>query len=288
MTNYEQLSLDMKSNSPKILHAINKRITPEQVLEATTITKKFGLQLHFFMMMGNRGESWASFQQSLRFLEKAKPHQYLFSCLSVYPGTADYDTLVARGAIDPAWFFEDSFQELKVPFDASRQDTKRMDAWFERNKGIQQPYQASSSELEEVLERLGDHGAAHLDLGAALFREGKLQRAEEHLRRAMQAGYPLVGIVYNYLACVAWKRGELDAMKAHLRDAYRRDPQHAVVAQNIGAVRAWTAAGGAESGAPLSLRASHDFELLERTEQPALPGPLGDGFEQWGQAATDA
>ena len=42
------------------------------------------------MMLGNRGETAETFRQSLELLKVAKPHQYLFSCLSIYPGTHDF------------------------------------------------------------------------------------------------------------------------------------------------------------------------------------------------------
>jgi hypothetical protein len=48
--------------------------------------------------------------------------------------------------------------------------------------------------------------------------------------------------------------------------------------------RAWFAAGGPGRGAPLDLVARHDFQLLERTVQPTLPGPLPDDFTAWAEA----
>ena len=43
------------------------------------------------MMLGNRGETAETFRETLEFLESAQPHQYIFSCLSIYPGTRDFD-----------------------------------------------------------------------------------------------------------------------------------------------------------------------------------------------------
>ncbi|MEI8257215.1 MAG: hypothetical protein WCJ30_16195, partial [Deltaproteobacteria bacterium] len=37
----------------------------------------------------------------------------------------------------------------------------------------------------------------------------------------------------------------------------------------------------AGAGAPPSLETRHDFQLLERTIQPTLPGPLAPGFASW-------
>ncbi len=59
------------------------------------------------------------------------------------------------------------------------------------------------------------------------------------------------------------------------------DPQHYVLIKNVQAARAWFAQGGPGKGLPLKLEARHDFQLLERTVQPTLPGPLPEDFAEW-------
>src|SRR5262249_20671962 len=54
-----------------------------------------------------------------------------------------------------------------------------------------------------------------------------------------------------------------------------------VLIQNVNAARAWFKQGGPERGLPLELAVRHDFQLLERTMQPTLPGPLPDDFAEW-------
>lgn len=51
--------------------------------------------------------------------------------------------------------------------------------------------------------------------------------------------------------------------------------------QNVNAARAWFKAGGPGRGLPLNLAVRHDFQLLERTAQPTLPGPLAEDFDTW-------
>jgi len=41
-------------------------------------------------MLGNRGETAQTLRETVAFVERAKPHQALFACLSVYPGTEDF------------------------------------------------------------------------------------------------------------------------------------------------------------------------------------------------------
>jgi radical SAM superfamily enzyme YgiQ (UPF0313 family) len=268
----ERLSLGVESGSQKILDAIDKKITVDEIVRSTELAKKYGIKVRYYMMIGNRGETRATFEESLRFLERAKPHTYIFAALSVYPGTRDYDLAVRAGWLDAEFYFERDFQELKTTFDASDADTDYFREWFRKNKGLKEYYREGVAECRAILDALGDHHAAHMDLAGAYFQEGDLDGAERHVRRALALGYPLPGLALNYLACIAAGRGDHGAMREHLTEALRRDPQHWVLAHNVRAVRA---------GKLADLVASHDFQLLERNAQPTLPGPLPEDFAAW-------
>ncbi len=270
----ERLSLGVESGSQAILDAIDKKITPDEILGSTELAKRYGIKVRYYMMVGNRGETRATFEETLRFLERAKPHQYIFAALSVYPGTRDYELAREAGWLDAEFYFERDFQELKTTFDASDQDTALLRDWFDRNKGLHEPYRESADECRSILARLGDHPPAHMDLATACFREGQLDEAERYARRALELGYPLPGLALNTIACVAARRGDLEAMRAALGEATRRDPQHWVLQRNVERVRA---------GRLDELEVRSEFQLLERPAQPTLPGPLPDDFAAWGR-----
>jgi radical SAM superfamily enzyme YgiQ (UPF0313 family) len=279
----ERLSLGVESGSQRILDAIDKKITVDEIIESSELAKKYGIKLRYYMMIGNRGETRDTFAETLRFLERAKPHQYIFAALSVYPGTRDYDEAVRQGWLDGEFYFERDFQELKTTFDASDEDTAFFRDWFQKNKGLREGYREGVAEYEAVLARLGDHAPAMMDLAGALFAEGRLDEAEGHVRRAMDLGYPVPGLALNYLACTAARRGDVGTTRARLDEALKVDPQHGVLARNAATLREWTASGGGDVTALASrLVASHDFQLLERGAQPTLPGPLPEDFAHWG------
>jgi anaerobic magnesium-protoporphyrin IX monomethyl ester cyclase len=280
----QRLSLGVESGSPEIIKQIDKKITVKQIIQSTELAKKYGIKVRYFMMLGNRGETAATFRETLDFLKAAAPHEYIFSCLSIYPGTRDFDDAVAGGWLDPEVFFSSDFQELKTPFDATEADTALMNAWFSQNSGIRVGYREGAREYRAVLERLGDYHAAHMDVAGACYREGALDEAERHVRRALDLDYPLPGLAHNYLGCIAKARGDIVGMMDAFSLAAKVDPQHHVLIKNVQAARAWFAAGGPGKGLPLDLVARHDFQLLERTVQPTLPGPLADDFAAW----TDA
>lgn len=68
--------------------------------------------------------------------------------------------------------------------------------------------------------------------------------------------------------------------------AAKTDPQHHVLIQNVQRARTWFREHGPERGVRLELIASHNFQLLERTLQPTLPGPLPADFADF--SATPA
>lgn len=277
----QRLSLGVESGSQAILDKIEKKITPDEILASTELAKKYGIKVRYFMMLGNRGETRETFAETLRFLERARPHEYVFSCLSIYPGTKDFQAAEKAGWLDRQEFFTGTFQELKTPFDADAATMKVLNDWFAENNGLRVAYRDTARDYEAILERLPDYHAAHMDLGAAYYHEGKLDSAEHHVKRALELGYPCPGLVYNHLACIAKARGDYDAMMDLFTQAAKADPQHWVLINNVNAARAWFKQGGPAKGLPLELAVRHDFQLLERTAQPTLPGPLPDDYAEW-------
>lgn len=282
----QRLSLGVESGSPTILKAINKKITAEKIEHAAHLAKSYGIAVRFYMMLGNRGETSETFYETLDFLERVKPHTYLFSCLSIYPGTVDFHDAEEAGKVKREWYFTERFQELKVPYDASPEDAALMNEWFQHNRGIRHGYTESIEDCQAILERLGDHHAAHIDLAAAYYRAEIYDLAAVHFNRALELGYPLPGLAHNYLACIAATRFDLKQVQEQLRLALRNDPYHYVVARNAETLRRWFVDGGPVKGLPLELEATHEFQLFERTVQPTLPGSFGDDFFVWPESSA--
>ncbi|MGA2447831.1 MAG: radical SAM protein [Polyangiaceae bacterium] len=280
----ERLSLGVESGSQRVLDAMDKKITPAEIVASTELAKKWGIKVRYYMMIGSRGETRETFLETLAFLERAKPHQYIFACLSVYPGTRDFAAAVKAGWLDAEFYFERDFQELKTTFDASDADTEFFRTWFRENKGLHDAFRPAASECEAVLARLGPHAPAHMDVAAACLREGRLADAEAHACQALDRDYALPGLAHNLLACVASERGDVAGMKRHFAEALEHDPQHWVLQRNVLAANAWWNAGGPQTGDSPDLTADHEFQLLERPVQPSLPGPLPPDFAQWREA----
>lgn len=284
----QRISLGVESGSQRVLDAIQKKTTTAEILAATRLAKEQGLRVRYYMMLGNRGETAETFRESLAFLDAARPHEVIFSCLSIYPGTRDFYDAERAGWLDRTAYFDGDFQELKTPFDASDADAALMNAWFHGHRGLQVVHRDTLDERRAILARLGDHHAAHLDLAESLFHAGDLDEAERHVRRALELSTPVPGLAWNDLAVLAKARSDLDGMMDAFSIAAKLDPQHGVLIRNVNAARAWFKQGGPAKGQPLELMMRHEFELLERTVQPTLPGPLPDDFAEWEPALRAA
>lgn len=84
------VTVGYESANRDILKNIDKRITPEMILEFSRNTRKAGLLVHGCFMAGNRGETRETLEESLQFALKMMDDTMQFFPLMVYPGTKDY------------------------------------------------------------------------------------------------------------------------------------------------------------------------------------------------------
>ena len=296
----QRISLGVESASEKVLRNIRKRITPAQVRQATALARKVGLHVRWYMMAGNRGETVRTFQQGLDLIGEARPNDFIYSILSVYPGTTEFEVLRrakdyvgARpgphgpellrrsGGVTAETFFDEDFMQLWALPDMAARNATEMVQWLRANSGLRHFWRPDVEHCRAVLRRLGDCHAAHLDLGAAHAFANQPDDAERHVRRALELGYPVPALARNYLACIAGQRGDVNGMKAHLQAALEQDPPHPLLAANLQTLTDWLADGGPKSRRPLNLTMRHDFEIVPADCQPVRPGPLPADICDW-------
>jgi radical SAM superfamily enzyme YgiQ (UPF0313 family) len=267
----QRLSLGVESGSPLILKNIKKHISPELVLEVTRLAKKYGFQIRYYMIAGNRGETVETFQQSLDFLQEAQPHETIMYPLHIYPGTADFDILKAQGLV-PEIFFTEDFETL-AKFPGRPLDNRQLRRLYKKYHDSLAVSHYSLEELKTILRRLPHHPGVHMDLAGAYCRQGDYDAAEKHLQLALELNYPLEGQALNYFACIAAAKQDYSAVMINLIKAFRAFP-HEVVGLNLKLLRDWHKEGGPQSGRPLTLVAHNLFERHFMLEQPQKPGPI--------------
>jgi radical SAM superfamily enzyme YgiQ (UPF0313 family) len=93
------VTVGYESANREILQNIEKKITPEMILEFSRNTRKAGLLVHGCFMAGNRGESRQTLEESLNLSLKLMDDTMQFFPLMVYPGTKDYEWASAEGLL---------------------------------------------------------------------------------------------------------------------------------------------------------------------------------------------
>ena len=269
----QQISVGVESASPKILKSINKRINTDMVLKVTQLVKKFGLHIRYYMMVGNRGESMETLKNSINFIVAAEPNQFIFSFLNICPGTKEFEILESSGRANREMFFSEDTYNFTWIYGENSPQFNEIVTWIKTHPGDSNFWNYSIAELEAILELFPDLPSAHMDLGGAHYQLGNFFDAEKHIHDAINMGYPLAGLGYNYLACIAVSRGDLKGAIGHFEQA-KKICTDSIVDGNLQSLRAWLETHGPHSDHQPNLIANHDLQRLHIAKQPMVPGPI--------------
>jgi radical SAM superfamily enzyme YgiQ (UPF0313 family) len=269
-----RISLGVESAAAPVLARMGKGIEPADVRTAVATARKLGFQIRLYMIVGAPGETRSTLEKSIAFIRDAAPTEVLWNPFTVFPGTRNYQSAVERGEADAEQFFTKTFFEMTPMLNRSDDpDARFCIQWLKQHQGLQQVCPYTAAQRREILERLPDLHAAHLDLAAACFAEGDMAGASAAVEQALLLAYPLPGLCRNLMACIAAAAGDMQTALAELLAA-KGLGLHAVVERNIEAAQHWIKSGGPGSGRPLILDPDCSFEITRKLMQPIMPGPL--------------
>jgi len=98
----------IESGSEKILKAIEKGITKEDIKKALDATTEAGLDFNGYLMVGNPGETWDTIKETVEFLSQFKKLDIAsVSRLEIYPNTQIYDIAKQKGVINDDYWISD-------------------------------------------------------------------------------------------------------------------------------------------------------------------------------------
>jgi radical SAM superfamily enzyme YgiQ (UPF0313 family) len=87
----------IESGSQKILDIMKKGITLEQIKETLKLTKEAGIRTNCSFIIGNIGETEATFKETIRLAKELNPRHAQFGILAPYPGTEAYEIAKKEG-----------------------------------------------------------------------------------------------------------------------------------------------------------------------------------------------
>ena len=201
------------------------------------------MQVRYFMMLGNRGETAKTFKESLDFVRAAQPHQALFACLSIYPGTDDFKVMGAQ-------WVDRSRRVLHGGLSGAEGPVRCQRARHAADVGV-----GSSRTVESATctVRAWRNASRFSNVWADCTRRmwtwqvPTIVRARWTRRSITCAGRwnsttQRQGLPHNYRACIAADRGDFDGMQQCFNEA-ASDPQHPVLVRNVQVARKWVSEG---------------------------------------------
>ncbi len=109
----DNIWMGAESGSQKILDAMDKGTTIEQIYESTRILKKHGIKPSFFIQFGYPGETKADIAKTIRMINELLPYSIGISVSYPLPGTVFYERVKADLTEKTNWTDSD---ELKLMF----------------------------------------------------------------------------------------------------------------------------------------------------------------------------
>jgi anaerobic magnesium-protoporphyrin IX monomethyl ester cyclase len=106
----DNIWMGAESGSQKILDAMDKGITVEQIFEATRILKKHGIKPSFFIQFGYPGETKADIVTTIRMINELLPFSIGISVSYPLPGTVFYERVKADLTEKTNWTDSDELQ----------------------------------------------------------------------------------------------------------------------------------------------------------------------------------
>ena len=103
----EHIQYGIESGSERLLRALAKDITLEQIRDAAAATRRVGLPLSIYLISGVPGETPEDFAATRALVNEILPHDGMVAPLAVFPGTRIHDDLVAEGRIDEDYWIRE-------------------------------------------------------------------------------------------------------------------------------------------------------------------------------------
>ena len=96
-----------ESGSQRILDAMDKGVTVEQIRDAASELRRAGIQVGMFLQFGYPGETWADVEKTLALVRDAAPDDIGVSVSYPLPGTKFYERVRAELGAKQNWVDSD-------------------------------------------------------------------------------------------------------------------------------------------------------------------------------------
>jgi radical SAM superfamily enzyme YgiQ (UPF0313 family) len=99
----DNIWMGAESGSQKILDAMDKGTTVEQIEASTMLIRKYGMKPSFFIQFGYLGETREDIRKTVRMINKLLPHEIGISVSYPLPGTVFYEKVKTDLNVKTNW-----------------------------------------------------------------------------------------------------------------------------------------------------------------------------------------
>jgi len=99
----EQIFYGLESGAQEMLDAMNRNMKVEVMRKGLLMTKKIGIRIHTFVLVGYPGERYETLLKTLDFMKEILPDEYSFTIAYPLPGTKLYDLVDFKDDPDSEW-----------------------------------------------------------------------------------------------------------------------------------------------------------------------------------------
>lgn len=155
----EIIWIGAESGSQKILNAMDKGTTVEQIYEATRKCHEHGIKVAFFLQFGYPGETRADIELTLKLLRDLMPDDIGISVSYPLPGTPFYERVRAELSRENWYDSQDLAMLYQGPFRTEfyrqlhkvvHKDYRSRKTWQNISSWLGQPYQLRPSHLRQM------------------------------------------------------------------------------------------------------------------------------------------
>ncbi len=116
-----------ESGSNKVLRAVGKNITVEKIKKTVKLTRKAGIELKYFLIVGSLEEGPNETWETFMLIKETKPDWVGVNALTIYPGTEVYNIAKKQGLInDKLWLHYINPQTGNAPLYTKNYSDKEM------------------------------------------------------------------------------------------------------------------------------------------------------------------
>lgn len=112
------IGFGIESGDQQVLDRMNKRITTEQIRNATDLAKKNGIEVVAHTILGFPGETPETIKSTVRFVKSLNLDYAQFYCAVPFPGSELY-----REACEQGWITSDDWRMFEQNFSVLKSDT---------------------------------------------------------------------------------------------------------------------------------------------------------------------